>query len=237
MLYFQDCEGTTAGFWLKLGMDIVQAISHPILNWLSWNIFSLKGESPSCFQMQCTARTETQHHYGNGLEMSMKYGSYVSASWDWRFLDLLLFSYISVLYSLLLVSWLVSCLHTFSWWCLCNNFGYLYFILIITIPFVGILKWELWAQLHTVSLHRTVHSQYNFPQKFFLLFSLLFYSSSISSLHLIYVHYLFASRAHWGQMRIWFLLFATFISTPLSTISLWDTLRMWWIVYLIFRFL
>jgi len=32
LLYFQDCEGTTAWFWLKLGMDIVQAISHPILN-------------------------------------------------------------------------------------------------------------------------------------------------------------------------------------------------------------
>jgi len=48
-----------------------------------------------------------------------------------------------------------------------------------------------------------------------ILFSFLisFYSSSISSLHLVYVHYPFASRARRGQMRIRFLLFAAFIST------------------------
>ena len=50
-LYFQDCEGTTGWFWLKLGMDTVWAISHPILNWFSWIFFSLEGEILNCLKM------------------------------------------------------------------------------------------------------------------------------------------------------------------------------------------
>ena len=58
----------------------------------------------------------------------------------------------------------------------------------------------------------TFHSWYNF-RPFCLLFSFSFYSISISSLHSMHVHYPFASRAHRGQTRIRFLLFATLIST------------------------
>ena len=53
-----------------------------------------------------------------------------------------------------------------------------------------------------------------------ILFSFIisFYSSNISNLHLMYVLYPFASRAHQGQTRIYsYFLIATFISTLSST--------------------
>ena len=59
---------------------------------------------------------------------------------------------------------------------------------------------------------------YNF-RSFCSLFSLSFYSSSISSLHFMYVLHPFASRAHRGQTRIYSLfVIATFISTLLISL-------------------
>ena len=61
---------------------------------------------------------------------------------------------------------------------------------------------RLRAQPRAVSLHGTIHSRYNF-RSFRMLFSLSFYSSGISSLNSMYLHYPFASRAHRGQTRIY----------------------------------